>query len=165
MGMYTSMAVELAIQGPVLEFMDWWATYPRGDCPGFPDHPLFVGCDSEDEEPATTGASRWYALLWSPDYSGRFREVKKRFGINNEKFLPLWERRGGIGVLRAVSSIKNYGGEINMFLNWITPYVREGWAKTQYEESVRITNYVFANGAMRSPWVTNQDLVGVVWPN
>lgn len=49
--------------------------------------------------------------------------------------------------LEARSSIKNYAGDIESFLEWLSYYVRAGsgpghlWARTHYEEDFEPTNY------------------------
>lgn len=150
-GMYTSIVMELTLQGEVLDFFEWWCNWPRESCPGFPSHRLFEECDAEDDDPAVTGLMRWYGLLWS--HSSYFGHDD--FGDDR----PHFTRSGEIATLRSSASIKNSCGSIEAFMDWITPYVREGYVVSRYEESNTEIGFVYADGKRRpvsrdleAPW-------------
>lgn len=151
MGMYTAIVTELTLRGPVVDFVEWWASWPRGKCPGFPDHPLFDDCDAEAEDPSTTGSTRWYSLLWCNSAYFDSEEFGDTPG-------PKFERHGDLGVLRSSASLKNYGGEIEAFADWIAPYAREGYVASQYESNESWTEVIYCEGKARNVhWVEESE--------
>lgn len=118
MGMYTaiSLGVELNIEqnDPVSELLRCMTGQIElvGE---LPDHPLFE-------------QDRWRALLCCDSYYFNYQT----------SFELRWDNISNNYYLSGVSNLKNYGGEIDLFLDWLNPYIHAsssgfiGW--TMYEE-------------------------------
>lgn len=128
MGMYTALSLGVRLADlpedviEVLDFMTGKGKYDRMhdwpnivETPAIPDHPFFE-CE------------RWRWLLTMDSY---YFDYQTHWEFE-------WDRISGGHFLTGVSNIKNYGGEIAQFLDWLNPYIDTrgfiGW--TQYEEAV-----------------------------
>ena len=106
MGMYTALhfAATLRADTPAsvldtLHYMMEPRRFPEAPYPDHPDHPLFH-------------TDRWDIMLACDSYY---------FNADTHSVL----RRGwdGHSSLSVTSNFKNYDGELDLFLDWITPYV------------------------------------------
>ena len=70
-----------------------------------------------------------------------FRGASYYFGVSSPVSKMMYDDIGGNWILSTRSNIKNYGGEIEAFLEWIKPYIDSGsgsrdmYAIVTYEES------------------------------
>jgi len=118
MGMYTalSLGVEIRKDAPqiVIDVLNEMVGGREIDFV-LPDHPLFK-------------CNRWSFMLRCDSY---YFDYQTHFSFEHDHI-------SGTYFLSGVSNLKNYGGEITLFLDWLQPYIHQasagfiGW--TQYEE-------------------------------
>lgn len=127
MGMYTalSLGVELDIpqNGQVAELL----RYMTGDLDELPKLAL-VDHDEANQSHPFFSCSRWNFMMRCDSY---YFDWDTRFTLR-------WDPIANNYFLCGVSNLKNYGDEINQFLDWLRPFIHRsvagyiGW--TMYEE-------------------------------
>lgn len=106
MGMYTElrMAARIIEDAPphVIEILEYMLTPDNDGNPPFkkPDHPFFQ-------------TDRWYFMLRCDSY---YFDADTNSHLNYDEILKQY-------VLTIQCNLKNYDGEINKFIDWLTPYI------------------------------------------
>lgn len=107
MGMYTELHfnAELVRKPPqqVLDVLGYMTGAVETKPPTLPDHALF-------------GTERWEGMLLCSSYY---------FPLSTASSID-WDDIANSHYLRVRCNLKNYGGEIEKFLDWVMPYVNAG---------------------------------------
>lgn len=139
MGMYTGIQIDVLLKpdvtSGVVAMLRHMTLQEKDDEAVFldaPDHPLFR-------------SDRWSAVLCCQ--SAYFPECEKEQPPVAERLAPIANNQMR---LNASASLKNYGGEIAHFLDWLAPHVdprlteEVGWYR--YEETRNRTYFKFVDG-------------------
>lgn len=129
--MYTALVLdarlEAGVPSSVLDVLSYMITETQdGAPPALPKHDLF-------------GNTRW---------SWMFRGSSAYFPIEREPILQrtVYSAPTEVNWILSVGlSIKNYNNEIELFLDWIKPYVEEAIGYWQYEEDESVTPVHFGS--------------------
>lgn len=141
MGMYTGIQIDVLLKASTpenvleaLRTMTLVTDWDRRSTERLCDHPLF-------------DTDRWQSVLCCQ--SAYFPKCEKEQGPRAER---LTQKPDGCWRLKASASLKNYGGEIQKFLDWIAPYVDERQTEEvgryRYEETNNSTFFSFDRGSV-----------------